>query len=334
MRNKSVVFFLSMLAILFLTSCSDAAATRSLRVALVLAGSLKDGAQFDSCNEGLVRARRELGVEAKVLECAYDPDNDLPYLVTASRNFDMVFVVGPELLPALEEVAPQFPKTDYVYVDALPGQIDNDKTSGISSVAFRTEEASYLAGILAANYGRSSCVGAILGKETPWTKRVFSGYEQGVRRVDPQMRILAYVVESWNDPERAREKALKLNARGASVILEASGKSREGVLKASEEARLGVIVTTSLPLKKPLSRGVLAVLEKRCGLSVYELIKARKEGTFRRGHLYSYGIREGGVDLVWGSENSRRTLPRALLRKIGRIRDQIVAGTLIVSVGN
>lgn len=331
MTNKSVSFFLSMVVILFLALCSPAAA-HSLRVALVVAGSLKDGAQFDSCNEGLAKAHRELGVETKVLECAYDPDNDLPYLVTASRNFDMVFVVGPELLPALAEAAPQFPKTDYVYVDAVPGQVD--QASGISSVTFRMEEASYLAGVLAANWGRSPCVGAILGKDTPLTKRIFSGYEQGVHRAEPQTRILIDFVESWNDSERARKKALKLNAKGASVILEASGKSREGVLKASDEARFSVIVTTSFSFKKPLPRGVLAIMEKRCDLSVYELIKARKEGTFRRGHLYSYGMREGGVNLILGSENSRRNLPQALIRKIERLKDQIVAGILIVTPGN
>ena len=86
-----------------------ALAADKIKVALVIANKLGDASFYDSANAGLERAKKELDIVGKVVECNFDPANYVPYLATAAKNFDLVLVVGFEFIDAIEQVAPEFP---------------------------------------------------------------------------------------------------------------------------------------------------------------------------------------------------------------------------------
>lgn len=86
---------------------------------------------------GFRKAVKELGIQGKVIECKYDAANYVPYLAAAAKNFDMVFVVGFEIVDALAQVAPQFPKTEFVQMDM------SGKIAHVSFVNFKENEGSF-----------------------------------------------------------------------------------------------------------------------------------------------------------------------------------------------
>ena len=101
---------------LTLTACGNTRTAKPqsdedvLKVCLVLSGGLGDRSFYDSSNEGFERAKEELGIEGKVLECKNDPSLFSDQLVQASEYASVVVVVGFEFYDVIQEVATDYPE--------------------------------------------------------------------------------------------------------------------------------------------------------------------------------------------------------------------------------
>ena len=327
--RKILTVFLSALLLLSLALSASAA---PLKVAVVVAGGLGDKSFYDSSNAGLRKAIQELKVQGKVIECKYDPANYVPYLVTASKNFDLVFVVGFEFLDSLKQVAPQFPRTDYVHVDMA------GKLAHVSYANFNENEGSFLAGALAALMAErkgdprvrgKAVIGAVGGQDIPVIRNFFVGYEQGARAIDPKIRVLTGFVGSWDDPAKGKEMALAQHAKGADVVFQVAGGTGQGVIAAADENGFYAIGVDS-PQEYLAPKAVLTSMVKRCDVAVYDLIRAKLEGKFLRGHVYTYGLKEGGVGLSWWTAETKRNIPADVAKKVQDLERRIVDGRIKV----
>jgi len=112
MKRFSVVVVSLSLFMTALVSAASAAAP--LKVAMVVAGTLGDRSFYDSGNEGLMRAAKELGVETKVFECRSVPSAFSEQIIAAAQSYPTVFTIGWELVDPLLEVAPEFPDVKFI----------------------------------------------------------------------------------------------------------------------------------------------------------------------------------------------------------------------------
>lgn len=311
-----------MLAALSLLSAAAAACAAPLEVALVIGDTLGDKSFYDSSNAGLEKAQRELEVRGRVLECRGDPGAYLPSLRRAARNADLVFVVGFELEEAFEEVVPRFPETDFVRID-MSGDVAH-----ASYVDFKENEGAFLAGALAGLMTRTGTIGAVCGEDVPVIRNFLAGYRQGAGYVDSDIEILVAFVDSWADPAGGRETALSLHSRGADVIFQIAGGSGEGVIRAAREGGFRAIGVDA-PQEWLAPDHVLGSMVKRCDVAVYDLIKARLDGSYKAGHTYSLGFREGGVGLSWTPE-MKRNVPEDLQERLRGIEQQLIDGEIAV----
>lgn len=309
-----------------------AASAAPLKVAVVVAGGLGDKSFYDSSSAGLEKAVKEMDVKAKVLECKYDPANYVPYLVTAAKNFDLVFVVGFEFWDALGQVAPKFPNTDFVYIDSA-GDVAH-----VSYADFKENEGSFLAGALAglmtvregdARVNAGSVIGAVCGQDIPVIRNFVVGYEQGAKYVNPDVRVLTGFVGSWDDPAGGKEMALSQHNGGADVVFQVAGGTGTGVIQAAKEKGFYAIGVDS-PQEYLAPEAVLTSMVKRCDVAVYGLIKERIEGTFKRGHVYTYGLKEGGVGLSWWTEETKKNIPADVMEQLRDLEKQIIDGRITV----
>src|SRR5439155_21054788 len=95
-----------------------------------------------------------------------------------------------------------------------------------------------LAGIAAAMLTRTKTVGAVGGGDFPGINLFIVGYEEGVKSVCADCKVLrAYVGGSnpFSDPVKAKELALGMFSQGADIIYQVAGRSGEGVLAAAKE---------------------------------------------------------------------------------------------------
>ncbi len=307
-------------------------AAASLKVAVVVAGGLGDKSFYDSSSAGLAKAVQEMDVKARVLECKYDPAHYVSYLITAAKNFDLVFVVGFEFQDAVARVAPKFPNSDFVYVDSA-GDVAH-----VSYADFKENEGSFLAGALAGlmtsregddRVNGENVIGAVCGQDIPVIRNFVVGYEQGARHVNPDVKVLTGFVGSWDDPAGGKEVAFSQHNGGADVIFQVAGGTGTGVIRAAREKGFYAI-GVDFPQGYLAPEAVLTSMVKRCDVAVYGLIKEKINGTFQRGHVYTYGLREGGVGLSWWTEETKKNIPADVMEQLRDLEKQIIDGQINV----
>ena len=121
-------------------------AAKKLKVGLVTdIGGLNDRSFNQLANEGLERAKSELGVETRVLVSKTDSDY-IPNLSTlAQQKYDLVVGVGFLMAEAMDTVASKFPDTTFSIIDVDATGLKS-KPANVEGLLFKEQEAGYLAG--------------------------------------------------------------------------------------------------------------------------------------------------------------------------------------------
>ena len=118
-------------------------------------GGVDDRSFNQTANEGLVRAEDELGVEGKVLESSSEADFEPNLKAFVDQGCDLIIPVGFLLDSATQDSAKDNPDQKYAIVDV--DFFDTDAGEDISfdnvrELTFKTDEAAFLAGYLAAGF--------------------------------------------------------------------------------------------------------------------------------------------------------------------------------------
>ena len=143
MKRLGIVFLVAGLAFAF-PGASPAA--MPLKVGLVTdIGGLNDRSFNQLSYEGLLRAAKELGVHADVVQSTAQTDYVQNLTRFAQGGYNLVISVGFLMKDATAQVSKQFPQTHFLLID----DVINDQPN-VSSAVFSTEQCGYLVGALAA----------------------------------------------------------------------------------------------------------------------------------------------------------------------------------------
>ena len=213
-------------------------ADSAFRVALLTPGPISDQSWNGGAYQGLMRIRDSLGAQVSHVQTKTPADFEENFREYGARGFNLVFGHGFEFQDAAKRVAPQFPQTMYVTTSG------NTSGANIAGIMFSFSDASYLAGILAADVSSSGVVGVIGGTELPPVKESFVAFERGARSVKPGIRVLTAFIGNWDDVSAGKEQALAQIARGADVIFQNADAAGLGVFQAARD-RKGVYVIGS-----------------------------------------------------------------------------------------
>lgn len=326
MRRRFLV--LSLILGLF---AGSQASGENLSVGLLLEGYLGDSSFYDVVNRGFEKAKGELDVQGQVIECGFESSLFYDYILDAAKKFDMVLVVGFDMMDALAKVAPNYPDTDFAVFD------NSGDMGHVTFVTFRQNEGSFLAGALAAmmtnrkgdyHVNPESIIGIVCGEDIPVMRSFIAGYEQGARYINPDIKILRSFSGTWSDPEKGRAIAIEQRMKGADVVFQATGGTGEGVIAAANEGRFYAI-GADLPQEYLAPGAVITSVLKRIDVAVYDIIKDRKNGRYQRGVNMTFGLKEGGVGLSY-SESSLTLVPSEFRFKLDALEQDIVDGKIKV----
>lgn len=271
-----------------------------------------DLSYWDSMAEGGDRAAVDFAdrADVHVIETTADLQANLTAMYEAAdAGADLIMTAG-DYKDNFIEVANQYPEIAMV----IMGDNIVDKADNIYGFDFQTSQASFLAGIVAADVASqgiegtsgSKTVGFIGGMdESIVIQEFFLGYIQGAKYYDPETTVLSNYVGGWNDPETARTQAItQYNDAKADVIFACAGGSGNGVHTAAAEAKkyvIGVDSDQSLMYKNDQdiqSRFVTSVL-KLNNNAVYNTMKRfLDEGTLPFGTYDILGLEMEAVGLV------------------------------------
>jgi basic membrane protein A len=340
-RISSVILALVVVMTMFLAGCGKAPESSgaegnkdAVKVGLVVAGGLGDRSFYDSSNEGVERAKKELGIESKVFECKNDASLFSDQLVQASQYASVVVVAGFEFFDAIQEVAKEFPKVNYIYVDNIVEGVPN-----ITSIDYMENEGSFLAGALAAmltqdtsitNINDNKVIGMVGGMDIPVIRNFNVGFEEGAKYVSPDIKVETIYAGDFEDPAKGKESALALYAKGADIVFAVAGKTGEGVFEAAKDQKAYAFgVDTDQRYINP--DVIMASMTKGIALSIFESIQKIEDGSFEAGKVYRYGIKENGVGMAYGTADMKQFVTEDIKSKLKELENKIVSGEIKVT---
>jgi basic membrane protein A and related proteins len=289
------------------------------------------GGKFDkSFNEaaynGAERFKEETGIEYLEFEITNESQRDQALRRMARRGADVVVAVGFSFSTPLEEIAKEFPDTEFVIIDSVVEQ------PNVQSVVFKEHEGSFLVGMAAAMASQTGKVGFVGGMDIPLIRNFAHGYQQGVEHVNPDAEVLVNMTgttpAAWNDPAKGAELAQSQFDRGADVVYAAAGGTGLGVLQAAADSgKLSIGVDSNQNYLHPGS--VLTSMLKRVDVAVYNAFKDAMEGDLESG-VQNLGLAEEGVGYAL-DENNRELITPEMEAALEDARAKIISGELEVT---
>jgi basic membrane protein A len=321
---------MALAALLGATTAGGRGQSQPLRVGVVLeeplVGLASDPFQH-SAYLGLQKAVRVLGVQGKALSPPPTGSYVPSFSYLARQGYDLAIGIGFLQVYDLSRVARLFPKSRFAVLDARLEDVPKQPPN-VEGTLFKTQEAAYLAGYLAARMESKRpaphVVSTVAGVSIPPVRAYIAGFQAGARRADPTIKTLnAYTNDFVNGTKCAHAAEAQL-AQGTGVIFDVAGACGIEALKAAQRAGvwgIGVDIDQSY-----LGRFVLTSVVKRLDVAVYDFAVALRKGTFRTGGDMVFDLRNKGVALGRFSPQ----VPHALRRELGRLAGEIAAGRIKV----
>lgn len=286
------------------------------------------GGKFDkSFNEaahnGAQRWAQETGGTYKELEMQSAAQRVQFARRMAESGANPIVVMGFQNESTLQEVAPDYPDTRFVLIDAV---VD---LPNVRSVIFTEHEGSYLVGMLAAMASQTGTISFVGGMEIPLIAAFACGYAQGAKAVNPDARIIVNYTgdtpAAWNDPVKGSEITKAQIGQGSDVVFAAAGGTGLGVLQAAADAGiLSIGVDSNQNYLHPGK--VLTSMLKLVDNAVYQ---AFSDGPELETGMVLMNLAAGGVGYALDEHNAP-LISDAMREAVDAASDQIKAGTLTV----
>jgi basic membrane protein A len=247
---------------------------------------------------GLDKAAEDLDIEKRVYVSNSADDYEPNLEAAVDDGNDLVIAVGFLLAPSAIKVATANPDVSFAGVDHFygpPGDkaCEESKTCAVDNalgMIFPTEEAGYLAGVVAALTTKTNTVSTVGGIKIPPVDNWIAGYQAAVKATKPNVKLLNAYSNDFNDAAKCKEIALDQISQGSDVVFQVAGDCGLGALDAACEKNvtaIGVdadqsaqgpcVVTSAL---KPLTDAVFGVID--------EFVK----GDFKGGTNQSFGVEQ------------------------------------------
>jgi basic membrane protein A len=307
------------------SSSSSSSTKKSIKVGLVTdIGGLNDRSFNQLANEGLDRAKSDLGVDTKVLTSKSDADYVPNLSSLAQQKYDLVIGVGFLMSDAMNTVASKFPNTNFAIIDFSQAALKS-KPANVRGLLFSEQEAGYAAGYLSGlvvkGKGGKQVISSVGGQKIPPVDHYIAGYQAGAKAADPGIKTLNDYSQDFVDQAKCKEIALNHIAEGAQIVFQVAGQCGLGALDAAKEKGvLGIGVDAD---QGYLGAHILTSAQKKVDVAVFETAKAAQAGTFKGGEDQIFDLKSDGVGL--GKINADGQKYAA---KVDEIKQKIISGQI------
>lgn len=294
----------------------------NVRLAMVTdTAGLGDRSFNDSSYLGLKDAESELRAHIAVLQSRSAADYQPNLTVLANKDYDEIFAVGYAMAHDTDEVAARFPARRFAIIDAVSAQ------PNVTSVTFREQEGSFLAGAAAAMASKSKTVAFLGGVDIPLLRKFESGYTAGARQADPSVKVLVKYVGSFDDIAAGKEIASVLVDAGADVIYAAAGKAGLGAIDLVKTLPSAYVIGVDSDQDDLAPGKVLTSMIKRVDVGVLTVAREAASQKPRTGRL-ELGLKDGGVSLS-DFRYTRDVLAPSQFRRLDAMRAAVIAGKIV-----
>jgi|APFre7841882724_1041349.scaffolds.fasta_scaffold03938_2 basic membrane protein A len=299
---------------------------------------------------GVLRAQEELGVEGQFIQ-SDEATQYTPNLTEfASQGYDLTIASGFFLGGDLAKVAAEYPDlmfsiVDYAYPDPFgvpEGVIGNAECiPNVEGQVFKTDQAAYLAGYLAAGMTKTGKLGYFGGAKIPTVTIFGVGFQQGMEAYNAAHGTSVELI-GWDnatgegsftgdfvDLVKGKEYAESLFDEGADIFMGVGGLiGSPGFDVARERGGYGIWVDVDgYNALTGVQDVILTSVMKNMDNSVFDVIKAAMDGTFNGCGVYVGDLVNEGVGLA-PYHDLESAVPADLQAEVEALKAKIVSGEI------
>lgn len=220
----------SVLAGLLLSTSLAAAEDKA---AILLPGSINDQS-WNALGYSILMALKPHGFATAYSENVADADEAEALRGYAGQGYSIVMGHSGRFVSAMEQIAPDFPKTQFIAVSGNEGLAPN-----VMSIDWNNAQFGCQLGVLAARMSKTKMVAGVYGLEgVPNITAQAGGFRICAVKAGAKVSIL--YVKDMEDPAAAKEAALSLIAQGADVITGKLNAAEAGLVEAAKEKHVYV----------------------------------------------------------------------------------------------
>ena len=202
------------------------------KVALLLPASITDGGWNAFAYDGLKAIEKELDAKISHVESRTPTDQEAHFRDYAMDGYQLIFGHGFGYQDPAKQVAPDFPETVFIT------STGNTVTDNISPIVFAIEEPVYLLGVIAGAMTQTNKIGIVGGQNIPAINSMFTAFEEGAKRVNPDVAVRRAYVGNWSDIGKGKELALAHINEGSDFLFPVADVAGLGVFQAVEAAQV------------------------------------------------------------------------------------------------
>lgn len=369
MKKLSFVLAVLMIASVLLSACGPAATTAPTEAVVATeapkpttppykvgfvtdTGGIDDGSFNTTQWNGVLRAQEQLGVQAQFIQ-SDEASQYTPNLTEfASQGYDLVIAAGFYLGGDLAKVAAQYPNVkfsivDYSYPDpfGVPEGVVGNKECipNVQGQVFKTDQAAFLAGYVAAGMTKTGKLGYFGGAKIPTVTIFGVGFQAGMEYYN-QVHGTSVTLIGWDnktgeglftgdfeDLTKGKESAESLFDEGADIFMGVGGLiGSPGFDVARERGGYGIWVDVdgyNMPQLQSARDVLLTSVMKNMDNSVFDVIKAAMDGNFQGCGVYIGSIENGGVGIAPYHDLASK-VPADLQSEVEDLKNKIASGEI------
>jgi len=308
------------------------------------------GVDDRSFNEGAWNGAQASTVStAEYLSAASSADFAPNIKKFVDKGCDLIVGVGFAISAEIVKSAKANPKIKYAVVDDAGEDCDANynckPVANVKGLTFQTDEASFMAGYLAAGVSKTGKVATYGGAPYPTVTIFMDGFARGVAYYNKQkgksVKVLGWdpanpksgtFVGNFSDQTKALTISKGFEQQGADVILPVGGNLGAPYAAESEKSKKSLTIWVDSDGYGLLTAGksiLLTTVVKEIGASIKSVAKDVASNKFN-GARYVGTLKNKGVSIAPYHDPSGR-VPGALKLEVRSIRNAVIAGTLKVS---
>ena len=313
-------------------------------------GGIDDRSFNETQWNGVQRSQVSFGVEAQFIQSDEASQYEPNLTEFASQGYDLVIAAGFWMGGDLAKVAALYPDikfsiVDYTYPDAwgVPeGVVGHAECiPNVQGQIFKTDQAAFLAGYLAAGMTKTGKLGYFGGAKIPTVTIFGVGFQAGMEHYNQvhgtDVELIGWDNETgeglftgdFMDLTKGKESTESLFDEGADVFIPVGGLiGSPGFDVARERGGYGIWVDVDGYYLLPEARDVLLTsVMKKMDNSCYSVIKDALEGNFQGCGTYVGSLANGGVGIA-PYHDLDDAIPDALKAEIEDLKQKIFSGEI------
>lgn len=297
------------------------AAAATLKMGLLVPGSVAEEGWNRIAYDALKRVEAELGAEVSYVEL---PDNPAAFEKAfrdyANLGYQVVLGHGFQFQDAALTTAEDFPDTVFLVSSSY---VHEGNVIGLNTDA---SQPFYLMGVIAAKTGKGA--GLVGGMEIPPIAHAFEGFTNGARSVDPDFPISTVYIGSFTDASAAKEASLSMIAQGADVVVPNANAAGLGVIQAVQESGDGTSTfSVYSDYTEVAPRNILGTFVADYGQGIVRIVSGIRDGVVPDSNV-DFGLKDRDVIKFTYNDAAARSVPEDVRAYLEEVRAKIEAGEI------